>query len=64
MLHLKDMGIIMFQLYGLYYMGGCQNHGPFLGPLRHLLFRVPEKGTLILATTHMDQGIESIGSRV
>ena len=36
-------------------MGGCQNYGPFLGPniIRHLLFRVPKEGTLILTTTHM-----------
>ena len=27
-------------------MGGCQNYGPFLGPIiiRHLTFRVPKKG--------------------
>ena len=37
-------------------MGGCQNYGPFLGPyyrIRHLLFRVPQKGNLILTTTYM-----------
>ena len=28
------------------YMGGCQNHGPFLGPfvIWHLVFRGPNKG--------------------
>ena len=28
-------------------MGGCQNHGPFLGSsviIRHLVFRGPKKG--------------------
>ena len=27
-------------------MGGCQNHGPFLGlvRIRHLIFRAPKKG--------------------
>ena len=39
----------------LVYMSGCQNYGPFWVPLiiRHLLFRVPKKGPLILRTTHM-----------
>ena len=30
------------------YSGGCQNYGPFLGVLiiiRHLIFRVPKKGS-------------------
>ena len=37
------------------YMGGCQNYGPFWIPIliRHLIFRVPQKGTIILTTTHM-----------
>ena len=36
-------------------MGDGQNYGPFLGPyyIRHLIFRVPKKGPLILTTTHM-----------
>ena len=33
------------------YIGGCQNYGPFLGPyyiiVRHLMFRVPQKGAII-----------------
>ena len=37
------------------YMGGCQNHGPFLGTLSircHITFRTP-KGTIMLTTTHV-----------
>ena len=41
-------------------MGGCQNYGPFfwvLNIIRHLLFRVPKKGLIILTTTHMVGGV-------
>ena len=36
-------------------MGGCQNYGPFLGTLniRCRIMIGTEKGTIILATTHM-----------
>ena len=36
-------------------MGGCQNYGPFCIPIiiRHLIFRVPKKGIIILTTTQM-----------
>ena len=36
-------------------MDGCQNHGPFLGPLKkrcRLIIGTP-KGTIILTTTHI-----------
>ena len=41
------------------YMGGCQNYGPFWIPIliRPLIFRVPQKGTIILITTHMETGV-------
>ena len=37
------------------YLGGCQNHGLFLGPLdtRCCIILRTEKGTIILATTHL-----------
>ena len=37
-------------------MGGCQSYGPFWVPIiiRHLIFRVPKKGTIILITTPMN----------
>ena len=42
---------------GLYYMGGCQNYGPFLGlgPYYNTAPKIQgtQKGTLILTTTHM-----------
>ena len=36
-------------------MGGCQNYGAFWVPIiiRHLIFWVPKKGTIILTTTHI-----------
>ena len=38
------------------YMGGCQNYGPFLGPLntRCRIICRTLKGTIILTTTHLD----------
>ena len=38
------------------HMGGCQNYGPSWIPIiiRHLIFRVPKKGTTILTTTHIE----------
>ena len=35
------------------YMGGCQDYGPCGVPIiiQHLVFRVPQKGTIILTTT-------------
>ena len=41
-------------------MGGCQNHGPFLGTL-NLRCRIiigNQKGTIILTTTHMDKELK------
>ena len=41
--------------YSKFHMGGCQNHGPLLGPLNtmcHIMLRTP-KGTTILTTTHI-----------
>ena len=39
-------------------MGGCQLLVPFWIPiLRHLIFRVPKKGTIILTTTHISRVI-------
>ena len=37
-------------------MGDCQNYGPFWVPviIQHLIFRVPQEGTIILTTTHME----------
>ena len=42
-------------IYTHIYMGGCQNYGPFSDPYYTTApnFRVPEKGTLILTTTHI-----------
>ena len=39
----------------LYYMGGCQNYGPFLGTLniRCRIIIGTQKGTIILTTAHM-----------
>ena len=35
-------------------MGGCQNHGPFLGPYDNTApIQGTQKGTLILTTTHI-----------
>ena len=36
-------------------MGGCQNHGPFLGTLkiRGRIIVGTQKGTIILTTTHI-----------
>ena len=36
-------------------MGGCQNYGPFLGPLniRGRIIIGTQKGTIILTTTHI-----------
>ena len=41
-----------------YYMGGCQNYGPFLGTLniRCRIIIGIQRGTIILTTTHMDLG--------
>ena len=38
-----------------HHMNGCQNYGSFLGPIiiRHLIFRGPKKGTIVLITTHI-----------
>ena len=49
----------LLEYWGLY-MGGCENYGPFGVPIiiRHLVLRVPQKGTIILTTTHM--GIPSV----
>ena len=40
---------------GMWYMGGCQNYGPFWGLLivRHLVFWGTQRGTIILTTTHI-----------
>ena len=40
---------------GNYYMGGCQNYGPFLGTLyiRCRIIIGTQKGTIILTTTHI-----------
>ena len=38
-----------------YYLGGCQNYGPFLGTLNircRIILGIP-KGTIILTTTHL-----------
>ena len=47
-------------------MGGCQNYGPFLGTLniRCRIIIGVQKGTIILATTHMTVTNSSSGSRV
>ena len=39
----------------IYHMGGFQNYGPLLGPLdtRCRIILRPQKGTIILTTTHM-----------
>ena len=39
------------------YMGGCQNYGRFWIPIiiRHLISRVPKKGTIILTITHIEE---------
>ena len=45
------------------YMGSCQNYGPFLGTLNlrcRIILRT-QKGTIILATTHM-VGYRIVGS--
>ena len=36
-------------------MGGCENHGPFLGTLKNKCRIIvgTQKGTIILTTTHM-----------
>ena len=36
-------------------MGGCQNHGPFLGTLRCRIIIGIRKSTIILTTIHMSQ---------
>ena len=54
------MGRLWFRLSGwqvsIFDMGGCQNHGPFLGTLnnRCRIILGTQKGTLILTTTHMN----------
>ena len=37
------------------HMGGCQNHGPFVGTLNNRCRSIigTQKGTIILTTTHM-----------
>ena len=37
------------------YMGGCQNYGPFWIPIiiRHPICMVPQKGVIMLTTTHI-----------
>ena len=42
-----------------YYMGGCQNYGPFLGTLnsRCRIIMGTQKGTIMLTTTHMTGSI-------
>ena len=45
--------------HGNYYMGGCQNYGPFLGTL-NIRCRITigtQKGTIILTTTHIILGL-------
>ena len=32
--------------------------------IRHLIFRVPKKGTIISTTTHMGVGVSGVGSGV
>ena len=40
---------------GIIYMGGCQNYGPFLGPLNNRCRTIigTQKRTIILTATHM-----------
>ena len=40
------------------YMGGCQNYGPFLGPLntRCRIKLRTQKGTILFTTTHIHSG--------
>ena len=49
-------------------MGGCQNHGPFLGTLniRGRIIIGTQKGTIILTTTHLlwDAGFGQAGFRI
>ena len=42
------------------HMGGCQNYGPFWGPLiiRCRIILRTQKGTIILTTTHMAVSVE------
>ena len=42
----EEMTTISKHKGSLVHVGGCQNHGPFLGPIivRPLIFRVPKKG--------------------
>ena len=42
----SELSTWMTHTYMCIYMVGCQNYGPFLGPIiiRPLIFRVPKKG--------------------
>ena len=44
-----------FRIYEGFYMGSCQNYGPFWGTLnnRCRIIIGTQKGTLILTTTHI-----------
>ena len=44
------------------YMGGCQNHGPFLDPYYNTAPNIwgTQKGTIILTTTHMGGEVSCI----
>ena len=43
-------------------MGGCQNHGPFLGTqnIRGRIIIGIQKGTIILTTTHMSYSLNPL----
>ena len=56
-----DRGFEELQVGG-FYMGSCQNYGPFLGTLnnRCRIIIGTQKGTLILTTTHMFSGLRKL----
>ena len=46
-------------VWGICFMGGCQNYGPFLGTLKigcRIIIGI-EKGTIILTTTSMPNSL-------
>ena len=64
-LYLKGMRLSMFQLSG-FYLGGCQNYHPFLGPYYNTapIISGTQKGTIILTTTHFKLSTVLISKRL